>query len=88
MLNHNPSWLHNSLSSRADFLEQFGSDSTSLDPRHSSHGRKQICVEKTLKMYRNDFDWSEESLSPGAGWGEYVEEYEVSLLSFADDFNS
>ena len=43
---------------------------------------------KTLKMSRNDFDWSEESLSPGAGWGEYVEEYEVSLLSFADDFNS
>ena len=39
-------------------------------------------------LYRNDFDWSEESLSPGAGWGEYVEEYEVSLLSFADDFNS
>ena len=28
---------------------------------------------------RNDFDWSEESLSAGAGWGEYVEEYEVSL---------
>ena len=31
---------------------------------------------------RNDFDWSEESLSPGAGWGEYVEEYEVSDTFF------
>ena len=37
---------------------------------------------KTLKMSRNDFDWSEESLSPGAGWGEYVEEYEVSFCLF------
>ena len=33
--------------------------------------------------FRNDFDWSEESLAPGAGWGEYVEEYEASIINIA-----
>ena len=34
--------------------------------------------------FRNDFDWSEVSLSPGDGWGEYVEEYESSLCVSLD----
>ena len=33
---------------------------------------------------RNDFDWSEVSLSPGDGWGEYVEEYEAALCVSLD----
>ena len=34
---------------------------------------------KMKYAFRNDFDWSEESLAPGAVWGEYVEEYEEHL---------
>ena len=34
--------------------------------------------------FRNDFDWSEVSLAPGDGWGEYVEEYESSLCVSLD----
>lgn len=36
------------------------------------------------KIFRNDFDWSEVSLAPGDGWGEYVEEYETSLCVSLD----
>ena len=35
-------------------------------------------------IFRNDFDWSEVSLAPGDGWGEYVEEYESSLCVSLD----
>ena len=59
------------------------------DTVHMDVSQLQIKADATVCVcFRNDFDWSEVSLSPGDGWGEYVEEYEVSLLSFADDFNS
>ena len=81
-----------SSSARVNFPVQFGLDFTSRDPRHSSRGRKEMIIplptpspskwrecKFQFVILRNDFDWSEESLSPGAGWGEYVEEFEVAI---------
>jgi len=39
---------------------------------------------QTQFTWTNDFDWSEVSLSPGDGWGEYVEEYEAALCVSLD----
>lgn len=39
---------------------------------------------QTQFTWTNDFDWSEVSLAPGDGWGEYVEEYESSLCVSLD----
>merc|ERR1719317_633845 len=39
---------------------------------------------QTQFTWTNDFDWSEASLSPGDGWGEYVEEYEAALCVSLD----
>ena len=47
--------------------------------RNETHSPTTACV-----CFRNDFDWSEVSLSPGDGWGEYVEEYESSLCVSLD----
>ena len=40
-----------------------------------------VCL---LPSSRNDFDWSEVSMAPGDGWGEYVEEYEAALCVSLD----
>ena len=37
-----------------------------------------------VSIPRNDFDWSEVSMAPGDGWGEYVEEYEAALCVSLD----
>ena len=66
---------------------QSGLGFTNRAPRHSSRGREQNTMDLNIFQTndsRNDFDWSEESLSPGAGWGEYVEEYEVSDTSLSN----
>jgi len=39
---------------------------------------------QTQFTWTNDFDWSEVSMSPGDGWGEYVEEYEAALCVSLD----
>ena len=39
---------------------------------------------RNLSIPRNDFDWSEVSMAPGDGWGEYVEEYEAALCVSLD----
>jgi len=39
---------------------------------------------QTQFTWTNDFDWSEVSMAPGDGWGEYVEEYEAALCVSLD----
>ena len=55
------------------------------DTVHMDVSQLQIKADATACVcFRNDFDWSEVSLSPGDGWGEYVEEYESSLCVSLD----
>ena len=55
------------------------------DTVHMDVSQLQIKADATVCVcFRNDFDWSEVSLSPGDGWGEYVEEYESSLCVSLD----